>query len=401
MLVALSLAKQRHLCEKRHAARIPRHRKVHVTSFHPPFIARFALARVVLVLTMPKAEVHKEFGEPEMSTGSFLRRNLPGPLFEALYGARTFWRRQFDFLRLCRDYLHDARRYARWSHSGRADTTLRQREFAILKSYHSIEKGLSLPEPRPGFGKMKINNLITKIDELRSQDPESNKVKAATASINAYKEFNSNHDVMIDWLDAWTKRAVQADPTLGGTETVYCKQIQEATQGVTSEFFLTRHSIRNFGPGEVPIADIEAATLLAQKAPSVCNRQGAKVYCFKQAMDALQYQPGNGGFGYLASRGLVITADLQAFSSVGERHQAYVDGGLFAMSLVYALHSMGYGSCMLAWNQRAAAEARIRSVLGIPENEAIIMMIAVGCLPETLKVARAWRRPLSEVLVVR
>jgi nitroreductase len=359
------------------------------------------LAQVLLLLTTPKAADHKEFGEPEMSTRAFLRRNLPGPLLKTLYGARAFSRRQSNFLRLCCDYLHDARRYSRWSHSGRADTTLRQREFALLKGYHSVEKGLSLPDSRPGFGELKISSLINTIDELRRRSPESDKVKAATASINAYREFNRNHGITFDWLDAWATKAVRVDPSVGGTATVYRKEIQAATHGVTSEFFSTRHSIRNFGPGEVPMADIEAATLLAQKAPSVCNRQGAKVYCFTQAADALQYQPGNGGFGHLASRGLVITADLQAFSSVGERHQAYVDGGRFAMSLVYALHSMGYGSCMLAWSQRATTEAHIRTLLDIPESEAIIMMIAVGCLPETLEVARAWRRPLSEVLVVR
>lgn len=336
-----------------------------------------------------------------MSVKNLLRETLPPTLFEALRRTATYVRRQVDFCRLCLDYFRDARRYARWSHTGRGDSEFRQREFSLLKSYHGVEKGLSLAEPRPGFGQQKIRSLIDQIDKARHDASNSAVTAAATASIGAYHGFNRNQDVTIDWLDTWIEATEPVDPRLGGTETVHRDDISAAIRGVSPDFFTTRHSVRNFAAGEVPLSDIEAAVSIARKAPSVCNRQGVKVYCFTRAEEALKHQPGNTGFGHLASRGLVITADLQAFSSIGERHQAYVDGGLFAMSLVYALHSMGYGSCMLAWTQRAATEARLRAALDIPDSEAVIMMIAVGCLPETFEAARAWRRPLSDLLVVR
>lgn len=336
-----------------------------------------------------------------MSVKNLLRRTLPAPVFGALRHAATTVRRRIDFCKLCLDYLHDARRYAHWSHTGRSDVRRGQREYALLKAYHGIEKGLSMAEPRPGFGKEKVRDLLARTSGLRVRYPDSEEAVAATASILAYRKFNHDHDVRLPWLDDWTRTAESADAATGGTRELRREDVEAAVAGVTPEFFTTRHSIRNFAPGDVPLEDMKAAVALAQKSPSVCNRQGAKAYCFMNAMDALQYQPGNRGFGHLASRGVVITADLQAFSSIGERHQAYIDGGLFAMSLVYALHSMGYGTCTLAWNSRAAAEARLRATLGIPDSEVVVMMIAVGRLPDSLRVACAWRRPLSRALVVK
>jgi len=69
------------------------------------------------------------------------------------------------------------------------------------------------------------------------------------------------------------------------------------------------------------------------------------------------------------------------------------------MSVIYALHSQGYGSCPLAWTAVAGQDKKARAALGIPDNEVIIMMIAVGTLPDELTVARAFRLPQEESLV--
>lgn len=304
------------------------------------------------------------------------------------------------FAQVCRDYLSDAMRYYKWSHNGRRDKEIKQREFALLKAYHSIEKGLSLSTPRPGFGEEKIKSFLSDIKSL--QEGGSRVSDPALASLLAYSRFNSARDTPTPWLDNFLKKvSVPTDLSSGGTISIRKSDIQSAARSADIKFFTSRHSIRHFGSEEVPLSTIEEAVRIAQKSPSVCNRQGAKVYCFNPATVALSHQKGNGGFGENASKGLVVTADLQAFSSAGERHQAYVDGGIFAMSLVYGLHLQGAGSCMLAWSSRAHVEKKLRTDLNIPESEVVIMMIAVGSLPDSLNVARAWRRPLEDVLIVR
>ena len=76
----------------------------------------------------------------------------------------------------------------------------------------------------------------------------------------------------------------------------------------------------------------------------------------------------------------------------------WVDGGLFSMSLVYALHSLGIGTCCLNLCVPASADRKLHRITGIPDSEAAIMMIAAGHLPERLQVAESVRRPVSETL---
>ena len=336
---------------------------------------------------------------------TFGKRYVPSVLLPFAHRGWVTFERLGAMASLGRDYVSDLRRYARFSHTGKADPHLPQQEAALLKQYHGLEKALSLQSPRPGFGQDKARLLTKTLDRWLAHDPANAVVGAAIASLHAYRDFQRGHAIDLPWLDAWLDTAAQKSVPVslqtGGAHKIHKADVLAATAGVGPAFFAARHSIRNFGPGEVPLEAIEKAILMASKTPSVCNRQGPRAYCFANAMDALQWQPGNGGFGHLASRALVITSDLQAFSAPGERHQAYVDGGLFAMSVVYALHSMGYGCCMLAWSTRAAKEDALRQALRIPQNEVVIMMIAVGQLPDEVMVAQAWRRPVSDILRMR
>lgn len=342
-----------------------------------------------------------------MSLKERLSRRLPARVEKI---ARASWHRLLQGRLLAKIVGHsmvDGWRFFRWSHDGRRDRHVEQRQNAIIKAYHGIEKGLSLAEPRSGFGQAKVRMLMKKLDAFMARQPASAPIMAAIASLQEYQRFNADCGLFLPWLDTWLEGAIQrARPSInpvghiGGTIKVTKAEINAAVFGVRPEFFLSRHSIRQFGSLKVPQADIEKAVRLAQKAPSACNRQGPRVHCFSDPMTALSHQPGNAGFGHLASQALVVTSDLQAFCSSGERHQAYVDGGIFAMALVNALHALGYGSCMLAWNSSPYAESNVKHDLGISRSEVIIMMIAVGTLPDDFRVAVSARRPLDTVLHV-
>jgi nitroreductase len=88
-----------------------------------------------------------------------------------------------------------------------------------------------------------------------------------------------------------------------------------------------------------------------------------------------------------------VTSDLKCFTGVTERNEAYVDGGMFAMSLLYALHHQGVGACPLNWMVPSSVDAKLRRVLPIPQNEKVIMVISVGHMPDKLRVAKSVRRP--------
>jgi nitroreductase len=177
--------------------------------------------------------------------------------------------------------------------------------------------------------------------------------------------------------------------------------LQKATMDLTG-FFESRFSVRQFSPKPVPRGVIEKAIRMAQKSPSVCNRQSVKVYAFDQPAwreRVLACQRGNAGFGQELQVVLVVTSDVKTFFSAGERNQCWIDGGLFSMSLVYALHSLGVGSICLNWSAEMEEDEELHRVAGIPEGEAVIMFIGVGFLPEKLVVAQSRRKPLGEVLI--
>ena len=68
------------------------------------------------------------------------------------------------------------------------------------------------------------------------------------------------------------------------------------------------------------------------------------------------------------------------------------------MSFIYALHSLGVGSCCLNWSVEPRLDEAIRQIRGLPPDHAVIMLLAIGLLPPELLVAQSPRRPVEQVL---
>jgi nitroreductase len=136
------------------------------------------------------------------------------------------------------------------------------------------------------------------------------------------------------------------------------------------------------------------------KTPSVCNRQAWHVYHITDASikeKALRYQSGNRGFGENIPNLMIVTTDLRAFMPGQEHYQHWIDGGLFSMSIIYALHSLGVASCCLNWSQSPGNDKLLRSLIDIEPSHTVIMMLAVGWPDKKNNVCVSARRPLDEV----
>jgi nitroreductase len=167
-------------------------------------------------------------------------------------------------------------------------------------------------------------------------------------------------------------------------------------------FFLSRYSLREFEDEKVPHEVIVRAVGLANKTPSVCNRQAWKVYhtSDNEVRDiVLKYQSGNRPFGQHIPNLMVISVDLKAFFFGQEHYQHWIEGGLFSMSLIYALHSLGVASCPLNWSQTPNKDRQLRRLVGIEPHYTIIMALAVGYPRSANKVCVSARKPISEVLL--
>ncbi|VEP13842.1 conserved hypothetical protein [Hyella patelloides LEGE 07179] len=321
------------------------------------------------------------------------------------------WQRRIMFMpNFIANYVYDLKRFLRSSSANNKVNTQTQLRALITMDYHRIEKGLALKEPRVGFGQEVIQRLLLNLPKYIEKYSFDETAQITLNSLFAYYNFNLEHGFKYDLLDRALielrdKISSQEDITdRGGIIKISKQSILKEAQHDLQNFFQSRYSIRHFAPDEVDIQLIEQAVRMAQKTPSVCNRQSSQVYVFSKDEDkrkVLSYQNGNRGFGEQVSKVLVVVSDLENFTKIGERNQCWIDGGMYAMSLVYALHSLGLGTCCLNWSVERYVDRAFKKATGIKDSESVIMMIAVGHLPEELNVAQSPRKNVHEVLVVK
>lgn len=336
-----------------------------------------------------------------------LTNHIPRPFKRKLRWALSY---PAIFMGLVMNFTYDFTRFWRWSSSSGGQLKESQLQAWIIADYHKIEKALALRDPRPGFGTAIVNRLLDNLESYALNHGINRTWHVARNVLFAYQEFHARRGYDIGELDrrilqlsTAKEHSNQSKPD-GGVDHLSRGEILAKSKVDLREFFASRHSIRHFSTEPVEFSTIEEAVRMAQKTPTVCNRQSPKVYAYADQADrkkVLSCQMGNSGFGDQAAVVLVVTSDIQTFFSAGERNQCWIDGGLFSMSLIYALHSLGLGSCCLNWSVERKHDIQLRNVTGIPESESIIMLIAVGHLPSNLRVAQSPRKPLSEVLYAK
>ena len=306
------------------------------------------------------------------------------------------------------NYLYDMERYARNSVTGELPEDFDNLLARITAHYHVLEKGLTLKETRLGFGKEMLLSLINHLDlYVKLGFPKDNEqflsaIQVIKAYIRHHDEISFNTDFVKNEIEPFLSFAENVSSG-GGTIEVNRDTIHEETKIDFEHLAFSRYSVRNFSDEPVDITTIKHAIKIAQKSPSVCNRQASRVYILQTEeakAKALSVQNGNRGFGHLANKLLIITSNQKYFYGISERNQAYIDGGIFGMSLVYALHSLGLGTCTLNWSVDSQRDKQLRNEIPINDEEVIIFMVAVGHLPPTLKVANSQKRPTESIITV-
>lgn len=182
-------------------------------------------------------------------------------------------------------------------------------------------------------------------------------------------------------------------------------EMEKKVRGSFPDFFMSRHSVRQYSERTIDVEDIEKAVKLAMKAPSACNRQSCKVYFYKDKdvnKELGNLIAGNTGFDGEVQNYIVVTSDMSAFYDSFERNQVYVDGGIFTMALVEALHYYGIASCILQNGEYKERNLKFKEICkNIPENEKIILFIAIGYYKDNFTYAVSHRKNLEDVLIIR
>lgn len=297
-------------------------------------------------------------------------------------------------------------RYIRYSQIGRNELNCGQLGARMLASAHVIEKGMSLPSPRLGYGEKMVVSLIELVQRYKSLgfDLSALPYTNALAVLCAYREFHQLHNHDLGEVGQRIEMFGSLPDAEGGTVVFTHDEYRVMAQGDFRSCAQSRYTVRAFSGQPVPESKIMDALEIARKTPSVCNRQSWRVYWVK-SKDAKQQlaelQNGHRGFGDQVDSFLVVTTALHTFFGVGERNQAFVDGGLYAMSLLYALHYMGVATCPLNWCMPATVDKKLRQGMDISQNENIVLVIALGMLPEEIRAAKSMRKTVEDTLLVR
>lgn len=308
-------------------------------------------------------------------------------------------------------YKNDCLEYEKWQYNNPTVKTRNSLEAKILRQTHVIEKGMSLSRPRDKFGVQKARELLDYISDFEENGysiEDSVPVKNALGVVDAYLQFHKDRgfvptEVAKKYEQFRSYTPASKEPY--GIKSISKGEIQEKVHGEFPEFLSSRHSVRQFEDKRVSCEDIQKAVGLAMHAPSACNRQSVKVYFYedRETNDALgKLIAGNTGFDNEVPHYLVITSDISAFYNAFERNQVYVDGGIFCMALIEVLHYYGIASCVLQNGEYKERNLEFKKICGnIPENEKIILFIAIGYYKDKFTYATSHRKELKDVLKIK
>lgn len=278
---------------------------------------------------------------------------------------------------------------------------------AIIRLVHSIEKGLCIENPRLGFGVVKLNKLFRLCTAYANEfGNDEFCLKMARDAIKEYIEFHNQKAYRSEDF-AKICEAYAVFPCKETTEgeifggVLHVKHECTVTMEQLERFFSERHSIRDFTGEEVTEDEIARAIRAAQYAPSACNRQAVRAYVLPSAKICEYYKndlSGIGGFAEGADKFILITGKLSAYDK-GEYNQHIVSASIFATYLVEALFAQKIGSCMVQRPLYYSTQwANLANKIGIPEDERLVLMIAVGKIKSEYMAPVSKRFPVDHVL---
>lgn len=277
----------------------------------------------------------------------------------------------------------------------------------LTLAYHIVEKGLTMPTPRPGFGKPVVISLCNSVMRFDSMKLAKTELEFKQ-SVSVLKEYYDYHQEIGFKLDADVlEKLITIVTNFKGIEGLKQKHTTKTDyfQDINKPFDLfcmSRYSVRNYTKEEIPLKVLYDCIDLAQKSPSFCNRQPTRVHIVKSESlkeGILSLQNGNRGFGHLAETLLVITSVISTTKDIHERNENHLNGGMFSMTLLNALHFNKIAACSLNWSVSNDRDVKLRKLLDIPENEVVLLVISCGYVPEKFAVASSPRKSAHKITV--
>ena len=254
----------------------------------------------------------------------------------------------------------------------------------IILMYHVMEKNLAMPNFEPGHGS---NNLKTLIGDLIKYSELGYDVKHPQfiSAVQSVFEYEKVHNALKYKLgddiceDIYVLHSIvnvsEHEQPLISSRSFFSKSSSDF-----ENFSQSRHSVRAFSDKSIPDEILKKVVFLSNTTPTPCNRQPNKVYAVRNKKiikKIVEIQGGGRGFAEKADVILIITSAVSSFMAL-EMNEVWKTAGMYAMNMLYALHYYKIGACPLEWNERVKEDNLLRKMIDIPNDEEVVMLIAIG-----------------------
>jgi len=252
----------------------------------------------------------------------------------------------------------------------------------LMVANHVLEKGITMPERRLGFGYERVRSIIAKCRRyIREYTANHIEIQSSIDILNQFYKIHTEEkftlpDDIVNGIQKLSKHKIY--------ETNSCFETSKAEYFAPTDNFKdfahSRHSVRWYSDEHISDESLINAVHLAQTAPSACNRQGIRVYIITsqdKKEEVLKLQNGNRGFGHRADRLLLITADM-GYWKCDQKTSAFLDAGIFTMNLLYALHYYKICACTLNAHLTIKKRKNLKRIVGYSASEIPVVFIAIG-----------------------
>ncbi len=265
----------------------------------------------------------------------------------------------------------------------------------LMVESHVLEKGITMPGRRLGFGSQRVVDIINRCNFIiKKWGADYVEVQSALANLKQYLDIHEQanyqlNDALVEKINGLLPFLKQTDDNCYSVNRgAFFKKCSDF-----KEFAESRHSVRWYTDSPIDNDKLLEAIKLSQTSPSACNRQATRVKVIlnpEKKKFCSEIQNGNRGFGESAGAWLLITSELRDWD-----HQfpyaPYVDAGIFAMNLLYSLHYYGFVACPLNAHLSKEKKLSLQRELGYPETETPVMFITIGNAPDIFMVPRSRR----------
>lgn len=280
-------------------------------------------------------------------------------------------------------------------------------ESVLLLLAHSLEKGMSIPKTKKGYGIDKARNLLACQKKYLTDNglKDSFALQESIAVLNAWITYSEASGVDVSKIKAefgeifnkYHNNAISA----GYIEANDVGKLYDKIDKEVFSFYIsTKRSVRSFKREPVSDKIMNEVVRLTLNAPSACNRQPCKIYWtsdMEKVSSINSLIPGNKGFEDQVSNWAIIVVDRSMFGA-NEGLQWYINGGIFLAYFTLSLHAYHLGSCIFQLPINHENIIKLKKLSGIDNNEAIIAAVGFGYPTEKLKYTVAQRKDVKETL---